>query len=121
MVVEDEPDILRLVEIYLTRWGFLVDAFTDPINALAHFKLNISAYSLVLSDVRMPGINGVELAQKLLELSPTIKVVLMTAFDILDEELKANLPMIKQIDILRKPFKLLQVCTAVKKQLQLAD
>jgi DNA-binding response OmpR family regulator len=55
MVLDDEPDLATIVKDVLQRNGFKnVFAFTDPLLALEHFKINHKDYSLVISDVRMP-------------------------------------------------------------------
>ena len=119
MLVDDETDILNMVKMYLERWGFVVDAFARPEQALAHFEKNYADYSLVLTDIRMPGITGLELANLMLHIKPGIKIMLMTAYEIQPRELEMTLPIVKWQDILRKPFKLVEICTAVKKQLQM--
>lgn len=118
MVVDDEPDLLRLVELYLRSWGFTVDGFGDPVRALEHFKDNHEQYLLVLTDVNMPNMTGFELATALLKIKPMIKIVIMTAFDITPRDLETLLPIVKYDDLLIKPFKLVEICTAVKRQLQ---
>jgi hypothetical protein len=50
---------------------------------------------------------------------PDIKIVIMTAFEMVAEDLKPSLPTIKRDDIVQKPFKLVQICTAVKRQLKI--
>lgn len=118
MAVDDEPDLLRMVELYLRQWGFTVDGFGDSIEALAHFKDNYEQYSLVLTDVKMPNMTGFELASVLLKIKPEIKIVIMTAFDVMPRDLETLLPIIKYDDLLIKPFRLVEICNAVKKHLQ---
>jgi len=120
MVVDDEPDLLRMVELYLKAWHFEVDAFANPLEALAHFQKNSSSYSLVITDIRMPDMSGLELAKKLLEIKQDTKIILMTAFQVDLLELQNNLPVIKRGDIIEKPFRLVEICNGVKKQLQIA-
>jgi DNA-binding NtrC family response regulator len=120
MAVEDEEDLLKMVEIYLRRWGFEVDGFTRPAKALEHFERNHAAYSLVLTDIRMPDMTGLELASRMHKIKPDIKVVLMTAFDLSPKDLETTLPIVKYDSILLKPFRLAEICNAVKKQLQVA-
>jgi DNA-binding response OmpR family regulator len=63
-VVDDDYDIAELVKKALQRDGFEnVFTFTDPVLALEHFKVNREDYSLVISDIRMPGLNGFEFAE----------------------------------------------------------
>lgn len=118
MIVDDEPDLLKIVEMYLRSWGFEIDAFSDPVTALGYFQEN-PTISLVLTDVRMPNMSGIELAKHLLRLKPDIKIMLMTAYQIDSLDLESNLPIIRSEDILKKPFRLKEICEGVKKQLQI--
>jgi DNA-binding NtrC family response regulator len=120
MVVDDEYDIVRVVRRYLEKWGFMVDTFTNPLYALEKFKNSPDTYSLVLLDIRMPEISGIALAAMMQKVRPNLKIVIMTAYEIVAEDLAINLPTITRDDVIQKPFKLLQICTAIKKQLQTA-
>lgn len=119
IVVDDEPDLLTMVVRYLKAWNFDVDGFTDPVEALGYFQKNPSFFSLVLTDVRMPRVSGIELAQHILRIRPDIKIMLMTAFQIDSLDLERSLPIVKHSDILEKPFRLAEICSGVKKQLQI--
>ena len=114
MVVEDEKDLLTIVHRYLVKWGFDVEPFNDPVKALQRFNESPYAFSLILSDVRMPGMDGIHFTKEVLKLRPDAKIVMMTAFE-QDGYICSNLPMIKKEDILKKPFRLVEICTAVKK------
>ena len=88
MVLDDDYDIAELVKMALHRNGFEnVFAFTDSLLALEHFKVNREDYSLVISDIRMPGLNGFEFTEYINKIKPGIKVILMSAFDIKDDNL----------------------------------
>jgi DNA-binding NtrC family response regulator len=115
MLVEDDADILNVVEKYLIKWSFAVDAFGDPVLAWQHFQDHAASYSVLLSDIRMPVMSGLELAKLIKMLKPDIKIVLMTAYEISQSDF--DVPVIKYEDILKKPFKLVEVCNAIKKQL----
>jgi len=118
MAVDDEPDILRVVELSLLKWGYTVDTFADPVAALEHFKDNASQYSLIITDIRMPDMSGPELAKRAEKIRPDIKVLVMTAYEV-DSELRMALPSINQ-GLLQKPFHISDVCVAVKKHLTAA-
>ena len=118
MVVDDEADILTVLEIYLKKWGFQVDSFASPMQALEHFEKNTHLYSVVLTDIRMPGMSGLELAAKMLKIKPDIRIILMTAFDIQQAELAKGLPMVTHQDVIEKPFPLPRVCAEIRKRLQ---
>jgi two-component system cell cycle sensor histidine kinase/response regulator CckA len=82
LVLDDDFDIINLIKHGLLKYGFDVFAFTDPHLALQHFRINAANYHLIISDIRMPGMNGFEFARKVKEIRPDIKVFLMTAFKI---------------------------------------
>src|SRR5581483_6246020 len=117
LIVEDEPDLLRIVEAYLKSCNFEVDSFTNPVQALEHFRKNPSSFSLVLTDVRMPHMTGLELAKSVVAIKPSIKVMLMTAYQIDSLAFQTGLDVIKHDDIITKPFELEQICDVVMKKL----
>ncbi|CAN5170222.1 hypothetical protein BH18THE2_BH18THE2_42340 [soil metagenome] len=83
MVVDDDYDIAELVKMALQRNGFNnVSVFEESLLALEEFRKNYNDYSLVISDLRMPGLNGFEFAENINKVKPEIKVILMSAFDI---------------------------------------
>lgn len=85
-VVDDELDIAQLFRNALqTTTGFTIFAFTEPQSAFEHFELNREDYTLIISDLRMPSINGLELIKKIKDLNPYIRTILMTAFAINDD------------------------------------
>jgi len=117
MVVDDEVDIVFIIRRHLEKWGFSVDTFTDPNYALLSFKDHPNRYSVAVLDIRMPEMSGITLATRMLKVKPDMKIVIMTAFEVEPDDLAINLPTIKRSEILRKPFTLVQVCNAIKKQL----
>lgn len=84
-IVDDEDDIAKLfLDALGTINGITIFAFTDPVMALEHFKLNKENYVLVISDLRMPGLTGTELIKELKKSNRFIRTILMTAFTIND-------------------------------------
>jgi DNA-binding NtrC family response regulator len=69
-------------------WKVTVFTFTDPILALEHFQVNEHAYVLVISDFRMPGLNGMEFLRKVKEMNGFVTTILMTAFEINDKRFR---------------------------------
>ncbi len=105
LIVDDEPEILQVLRVGLQENGFLVDTFTNPEEALQSFKSNADDFCLVLSDIRMPGLSGIQLARKIKEINPDIKVVLMTAFEIYDSDSsKVLFPSTHVDDFVQKPI-----------------
>jgi DNA-binding response OmpR family regulator len=86
LVVDDDPDTILALKIGLLDYGFLVDAFTNPQEALQSFKANAESYCLVLLDIKMPALSGIQLARKVKEVNPNVKVLLLTALGIRDNE-----------------------------------
>ncbi len=105
MLVDDEQDTLLTYKTFLmaSAEGYNVDAFTDSYEALKHFiNLNHSYYDLVITDIRMPGLNGLQLYQKIKAIDNTIKVVLVSALDAL-QEIASIFPELDFRNIIRKP------------------
>lgn len=104
MLVDDDRDILFTFKSILTAEGFKVEAFTDPNEALSRFtQADPSYYNLVITDIRMPKINGFQLYQKLKEIKRDIRVLFMTAFEV-PGNLLDSMPNINESDIIRKPI-----------------
>jgi DNA-binding NtrC family response regulator len=115
MIVDDEIDIATFMKLSLQMCGFNVDSFTDPFLALEHFHLNSKDYTIVISDIRMPGINGFEFVRKIREVKPKIKVLLMTAFDINTTVFSEELLATKVNGFIQKPISLKILNSEVKK------
>ena len=86
LVVDDDPDTILALKIGLLNYGFLVDGFTNPQEALQSFKANAESYCLVLLDIKMPALSGTQLAKKVKEVNPNVKVLLLTALGVRDNE-----------------------------------
>ena len=121
MVVDDTEDILSTFSSLLTREGYSVHAFSNPEVALEHFRYSPQEFSLVLSDVRMPGMNGFQLARKVKELNPKVKVLLTSAFEINMSEFEKVLPSSPVDGFLDKPVSMKKLSEEIKKQLQEAQ
>ncbi len=104
MVVEDERDILFTFKTILRSEGYNVDTFTDSFEALKHFvKLNRPYYDLVILDIRMRGMNGIQLYQKLKRIDDDLRVIFVTALDAA-KELISIIPDVNSHYIIRKPI-----------------
>ena len=115
MLVEDEPDVLFAFKTILTSNGYIVDTFTDSFEALKHFiKLNQPYYDLVILDIRMHGMNGIQLFQKLKRIDSDVRVIFATALDAA-QELVSIIPDLNSVHIIRKPIASKDLISLVKK------
>ena len=105
ILIDNEPDLLLTFEYILKNEGYNnVKSFSDSKSLLKHL-LNIkdsSYYKLVITDIRMSQINGIQLYQILKILNPSIKIMFITSLDI--QEITTIYPEIKSKDIIRKPI-----------------
>jgi YesN/AraC family two-component response regulator len=105
MVVDDERDILSIVKRGLeSKNRFQVEIFIDAESALASLKEKSNDYyDLVLTDIRMPKINGFELYRRIKESNASMKIVFITAFEINKEEFSKVIPSLDVVDFISKP------------------
>lgn len=96
LIVDDEKDIANITKIWMVSKGFAADVFYHPEQALSAFRA--SYYDLAILDVRMPGITGFELYEKLREKDPALKVCFMSAMDGFDcqQVMAQKFPSLKQ-------------------------
>jgi len=104
MVVDDDSDVLAVTRRSLELSGFNVHAFSDAIAALSHVEKNCKECTMLVSDIRMPQMNGFQLVRRIKELRPDMKIILMTAFEINKSELESVLPSTPVNDLIKKPF-----------------
>ncbi len=114
-IVDDEPDIAYLYRDALsTIQGIQVFAFSDPLLALEHFRLNPESYRVVISDYRMPALNGTELLTEIKKINHSIMTILISAFEVKDYVFKDC----KCIDkFLQKPIAMSSLIEEVQQQL----
>ena len=112
MVLDDETDIVCIFRKSLELTGYGVFAFTDPIMAFDHFKSNIDRYGLIVTDVRMPNITGIEFAMEIRSLNSDVAIILMSAFDMKDLGIPQGL---KITELLQKPVTPSQLKDVVSK------
>ena len=112
MFVENEKDILRVIKRGLesfetkdTSNKFKVDAYQDSEVALQSFQKHPdNYYDLVLTDLKMPKINGFELYMRIKEKNPQMKFAFMSAYDNIDKEKFANSSVIDPDTFISKPI-----------------
>jgi DNA-binding NtrC family response regulator len=105
IVVDDEIELATLFKTFLNQQGFNTISFVDPVLALEYFKETSDKHSLIITDLRMPSLNGLELAKKIRELNTNIKIFLMTAFETRDLENHIDFKMARIYRLIQKPVR----------------
>jgi DNA-binding response OmpR family regulator len=119
LIVDDEPDIARSLKLGLERRGFAVDTFCDPLEALANY--NSGVYQLLIIDLRMPGLNGVELGNSIREKDPGALMWFLTAFELHSDEFKKMVPNIDSCVMVRKPISIKELARKMEIELIVKD
>ena len=104
LLVDNEADIIDIYPNELRKHGLDVYGFTDPTVALEEFRLSHEEYVLVVSDIRMPKMNGFEFIRRIKQLKPNVKVAFITAFEISNNEFSTVLPSTKVDGFIQKPI-----------------
>ena len=78
--MDDEPDLIKLTKNYLINYGYRVHSFSDSQKALEQFKKTNDQYAVVITDMTMPNLTGVELAQEIISITPRTKIILCTGY-----------------------------------------
>jgi len=123
-IVDDEIDITDLFQdaIGSNIDGISVVSFSDPTVALEHFCQNKQNYALIISDMRMPLMTGLELLKKVKELNPNVRTMLLTAFD-----MQGNSDLQKYLNdgvvdsFVEKPITINRLCQKVRDEIQTYD
>jgi two-component system NtrC family response regulator len=100
VIVDDEPDIVTIFKKVLEMSGYRAFGFTDPLDALNHLQSGQSC-DLIISDIRMPGMDGIEFVTRVRQFNTTVTILLMSAFD------RASLEIASELQIaafLQKPL-----------------
>jgi CheY-like chemotaxis protein/predicted transcriptional regulator len=113
MIVDDEPDVLLTYESFLNYAGFKVDTFEESYEALKAFLSRPRFYDLVILDIRMENLNGLQLYQCMKAMKPTARIIFASALDAA-KELTSVLPDINSHVIIKKPVDRENFIKAVK-------
>jgi len=109
-VIDDEIDLVNLFREVLENNDFKVYAFTDPIEAFNQIKRNPTGYGLILSDYRLPSMDGNVLCTKLIDINFELKVILMSAYENIECDKS-------KFTFIRKPIKIANLVKIVKDRL----
>ncbi len=111
LVVDDEASVAKVIKATLDRGGYAVEVCTNGQAALDRF--GAASFDMVLLDVMMPDLDGVEVLRRIRATAPTAKVVLMTGHT--SESLEARMREFSDIIVLSKPFQPKELLKSVRK------
>jgi DNA-binding NtrC family response regulator len=114
LVIDNEEGICRMVEAVLTDRGYEVATCTSPVEAMEQFAPG--RWDLVITDVKMPGLSGLEVLQKIKAKDPAVPVVMITAYATVEMSIQALRR--GAYDMLTKPFEPEELLYRVKNALQ---
>lgn len=117
LIVDDEIDIALAFKIGLEDQGFIVDVFNDAQEALINFRKG--KYDLLLLDIKMPKLNGIEIYLKMKEIDDKVKVCFITASETYYYEnlIKKIFNLLNTRSLFRKPIKLKELICALNREL----
>ena len=115
LVVDDEANMRRLLEIMLTQLGYDVQQAADGCEALDYLSQN--DVDLVITDLQMPGKNGLELLEELRERKNTVAVIVVTAYGTVESAVQAM--KYGAYDYILRPFELETLEATIKRAMQL--
>ena len=114
-IIDDDPEILKLLDQYLTKNGFEVEAFTDGESFL---KKDVNKFSLIVLDIGLPGIDGLEVCKRVRQNSNIPIIMLTAASDDLDRILGLELG---SDDYMGKPFNPRELLARIKALLRRSE
>jgi DNA-binding response OmpR family regulator len=115
LIVDDDPDVTTVFGLGLDDEGFDVYTYNDPLEALTKFRPNF--YDLLLVDINMPKIDGIELSRQILELDANVKICFITAGEANIEVLRELYPTRNIGCYIKKPVTIEQLVRRVKAEL----
>lgn len=119
--MDDELDMTELFHDALcgTIDGISVVSFNDPVIAIEHFTDNKENYALIISDLRMPNLNGLELLKKVKKLNPNVRTILISAYEVENDLVFQRYLQEGIIDsFIEKPVTINQLCQRVRDEFQ---
>ena len=116
MIVDDESDILSVIKRGIeSKNDFIVDTFSKADEAIENFQNHPpNYYDLVITDIRMPKVNGFELYRRIKETNPNMKIAFITAFEINKEEFSKVIPSVNVTHFISKPVSISKLREKIK-------
>ena len=119
-VVDDEIDITDLFQDALVGiFGISIVSFNDSVIALEHFNGNKDNYALVMTDLRMASLNGLELLKKVKKLNPNVRTILTSAYEVENDVIFRQYMKEGIIDsFIEKPVTIRRLCQRVRDEFE---
>jgi CheY-like chemotaxis protein len=105
LLIDDDADTLTTSKHSLAQAGMHTYAFTNPMLAVEHFRRNANSYDIVVTDIRMPQMNGFQVARAVKQIRPDIKVAFATSLDINKSQFDKIFPSTEVDAFVIKPVK----------------
>lgn len=116
LIVDDDPDMTSIFSLGLQDEGFEVYTYNDPLDALSKFRPKF--YDLLLVDINMPKMNGIDLSREILELDSNVKICFITAGEANIEVLRDLYPTRDIGCFIKKPVTIENLVRRVKSELE---
>jgi DNA-binding response OmpR family regulator len=116
LLIDDDPDVTTVFGLGLQDEGFDVYTYNDPLEALSQFRPNF--YDLLLIDINMPKMNGIDLSIKILELDTNVRICFITAGDANIEVLRELYPTRSIGCYIKKPVTIENLVRRIKSELE---
>lgn len=115
LLVDDEPMLAEMGKTILERLGYTVTARSNSLDALATFQNQPDEFNLVITDQTMPGMTGIDLARRMLQIRPGLPIILCTGFSSIISEEKAKAAGIRGFAL--KPLAKKDIATLIRRVL----
>ena len=112
IIVDDDSDLANLFTDAIKSVGLNAIGFDNPLVTLDYIREHHSEVCLVVTDWRMPQMNGLELTKKVVEIDNEIGVMLMSAYELEEDQLRE----VNKDDYLRKPIHMGQLIETIKRE-----
>jgi DNA-binding NtrC family response regulator len=112
-IVDDEAELVNLYSEALQMSGYEVSNFSDPLLAYEHIRDNPDKYSLIITDYRMPLMDGLFFATKLAEINKKLNMIIMMSYH---DDIKCNY----KFNIIKKPVSVLKLIKLVNESISIS-
>jgi DNA-binding NtrC family response regulator len=110
-IVEDDDDILTLFTEIIREHGYPVIGFTNPSSFVEYLRIHRAEFDLILIDYKLPQMTGCDLAEKIIEINPQMKMILITAYDdIINNTFN--------LELIHKPIKINELVQIIRSYMQ---